>query len=193
MAFRWYQSKLRTAPLLTQSITTAVLFATGDTMAQQGVERRGLEKHDLMRTGRMAAYGGCIFGPAATKWFDFLVRRVNLPSKNGTILARVACDQFLFAPVNMTLFLSSMAYMEGNSPVQRLKDAFVPGYQKNLMVWPWVQFTNFKYVPAEMRVLVVNIISLGWNCYLSFLNSGGGTKPALPVGETKEGGQLPPS
>lgn len=86
---------------------------------------------------------------------------MNLPSKNGTILARVACDQFLFAPVNMTLFLSSMAYMEGNSPVQRLKDAFVPGYQKNLMVWPWVQFTNFKYVPAEMRVLVVNIISLG--------------------------------
>ena len=102
-----------------------------------------------------------IFGPAATKWFDFLVRRVNLPSKNGTILARVACDQFLFAPVNMTVFLSSMAYMEGNSPSQRLKDAFLPGYQKNLMIWPWVQFTNFKYVPAEMRVLVVNIISLG--------------------------------
>jgi len=93
----------------------------------------------------------------------------------------------------MTLFLSTMAYMEGNSPVQRLKDAFVPGYQKNLMVWPWVQFTNFKYVPAEMRVLVVNIVSLGWNCYLSFLNSGGGTKPMLPVGQTKEGGQLPPS
>ena len=36
-----------------------VLFATGDTMAQQGVERRGLDKHDLARTGRMAAYGGC--------------------------------------------------------------------------------------------------------------------------------------
>lgn len=102
-----------------------------------------------------------IFGPAATTWFGFLVRRVNLPSKNGTIVARVACDQFLFAPVNMTVFLSSMAYMEGNSPTQRLKDAFVPGYQKNLMIWPWVQFANFKYVPAEMRVLVVNIISLG--------------------------------
>lgn len=102
-----------------------------------------------------------IFGPAATKWFGFLVSRVNLPSKNGTIIARVACDQFLFAPVNMTVFLSSMAYMEGNSPTQRLKDAFVPGYQKNLMIWPWVQFVNFKYVPAEMRVLVVNIISLG--------------------------------
>jgi hypothetical protein len=35
-----------------------VLFATGDAMAQQGVEGRGLENHDLARTGRMAAYGG---------------------------------------------------------------------------------------------------------------------------------------
>jgi hypothetical protein len=88
------------------------------------------------------------------------------------------------------LFLSSMAYLEGSSVRQRLSDAYVPGLTKNFMVWPWVQFTNFKYVPMEHRVLVVNIISLGWNCYLSALNSGG--SPAVKeVG--KEGGELPPS
>jgi hypothetical protein len=91
------------------------------------------------------------------------------------------------------LFLSSMAYLEGSSVKQRLNDAYVPGLTKNFMVWPWVQFTNFKYVPMEHRVLVVNIISLGWNCYLSFLNSGGGKLPNLPPGHTKEGGELPPS
>ncbi|CAO2658123.1 Nn.00g073830.m01.CDS01 [Neocucurbitaria sp. VM-36] len=162
-------------------------------MAQQGVERRGVEKHDLMRTGRMAAYGGAIFGPAATKWYDFLVRNVVLKSHNTTILARVACDQFLFAPVNMGLFLSSMAYLEGASVRQRLSDAYLPGYQKNLMVWPWVQFVNFKYVPADLRVLVVNVVSLGWNCYLSFLNSGGGKGKVEGVVGEKEGGELPPS
>lgn len=35
-----------------------VLFASGDTLAQQAVDRRGLEKHDFARTGRMALYGG---------------------------------------------------------------------------------------------------------------------------------------
>jgi protein Mpv17 len=50
--------KLATRPLLTQSITTAVLFATGDTLAQQLVEKKGWEKHELARTGRMALYGG---------------------------------------------------------------------------------------------------------------------------------------
>jgi protein Mpv17 len=70
-------------------------------MAQQLVEKRGLDKHDPMRTLRMAGYGGIIFGPAATTWYGVLTKHVNLSSKNGTILARVACDQFLFAPVNM--------------------------------------------------------------------------------------------
>ena len=35
-----------------------VLFATGDTLAQQAVEKVGWEKHNLARTGRMALYGG---------------------------------------------------------------------------------------------------------------------------------------
>jgi len=56
---RWYRSKLKTSPLLTQAVTTGILFGTGDVLAQQAVERKGVEKHNLMRTARMAAYGGC--------------------------------------------------------------------------------------------------------------------------------------
>lgn len=50
--------KLASRPLLTQSITTAVLFATGDTMAQQLVEKKGVKNHEIARTARMAFYGG---------------------------------------------------------------------------------------------------------------------------------------
>lgn len=56
-----YQARLAARPLLTQSITTAILFATGDLTAQQLVEKRGLEKHEWARTGRMALYGGSEF------------------------------------------------------------------------------------------------------------------------------------
>lgn len=136
-------------------------------MAQQGVEKRGLSSHNLARTGRMAAYGGAVFGPAATKWYAFLVKRVNLSSKNGTIAARVACDQFVFAPVNMGIFLSTMAYLEGASPRERLSKAYVPGMVNNFLLWPWVQGVNFKYVPLEHRVLVVNFVALGESIYLS--------------------------
>ena len=58
MVLRWYQSKLAQRPLLTQAVTTAVLFGAGDGLAQQLVEKKGLNKHDPMRTARMVAYGG---------------------------------------------------------------------------------------------------------------------------------------
>ncbi|EGE00754.1 hypothetical protein TESG_08047 [Trichophyton tonsurans CBS 112818] len=57
---RWYQAKLAARPLLTQSVGSAVLFGTGDVLAQQLVDRVGIEKHDFARTGRMVLYGGGI-------------------------------------------------------------------------------------------------------------------------------------
>ncbi|KAL8884397.1 MAG: hypothetical protein Q9205_007415 [Flavoplaca limonia] len=170
---RWYQMKLASRPLLTQSVTTAVLFATGDVMAQQGVERVGLDKHNFARTGRMALYGGAVFGPAATTWFKFLQNRINLANANATIAARVLTDQTVFASTNLFCFLSSMAIMEGTSPKDKLDAAYWPALQKNWMLWPAVQAINFKLVPLHHRVLVVNVVSLGWNCYLSYINSQG--------------------
>ncbi|KAJ5128257.1 hypothetical protein N7448_001974 [Penicillium atrosanguineum] len=168
---RWYQSKLAKRPILTASITSAVLFGSGDVLAQQAVDRRGLAKHDFSRTGRMALYGGAVFGPVATKWFSILQHHVVLKSTATTTLARVACDQFLFAPVQLTCFLSSMAIMEGSSPMEKLKSSWGPAYKANLFVWPFVQGANFAFVPLELRVLVVNVVSLGWNCFLSLMNS----------------------
>ena len=71
----------------------------------------------------------------------------------------------------MGLFLSSMAVMEGKDPKEKLAKSYIPGLKANWMIWPWVQFVNFKFVPLEHRVLIVNFVSLGWNCFLSYLNS----------------------
>ncbi|KAK6429501.1 Protein required for ethanol metabolism [Oleoguttula sp. CCFEE 5521] len=181
MALRWYQAKSASRPILTAAVSSAVLFGTGDAMAQHLVEKRGLKNHDLGRTTRMVLYGGAVFGPAATKWFGFLQNRVKIPGRpNLEIVARVAADQCLFASTNLFVFLSSMALMEGTDPSKKLESTYWNALQKNWMVWPAVQFTNFKFVPLESRVLVVNVVSLGWNCYLSFLNSQPGGEAQYP-------------
>ena len=148
-------------------------------------------------TSRLAA----VFGPGATLWYKFLQKRIVLKSENATIAARVLVDQSVFASTNLFLFLSSMAYMEGTDPKEKLNSTYFNALQKNWMVWPAVQAINFKLVPLEHRVLVVNIVSLGecffthgpawpgigsksdrfrwsanvirtgWNCYLSYINS----------------------
>ncbi|KAF2201619.1 hypothetical protein GQ43DRAFT_486845 [Delitschia confertaspora ATCC 74209] len=168
--FRWYQAKLRSSPLLTQSATTAVLFATGDVLAQQGVERVGVEKHDYIRTARMGLYGGAVFGPVVTTWYKQL-QKISLSTTNRTILARVACDQLIFTPIHMGVFLSTMSVLEGSSAREKLSKAYQPALVNNWLLWPWVQLVNFRWVPLEHRVLLVNFVSLGWNCYLSYLNS----------------------
>ena len=112
-----------------------------------------------------------MFGPAATTWFKFLQDKIVMKNKNVEIGARVLADQTVFATTNLFVFLSSMAIMEGSSPKEKLEKSYVTALQKNWMVWPAVQAINFKLVPLHHRVLVVNVVSLGWNCYLSYLNS----------------------
>lgn len=116
-----------------------------------------------------------VFGPAATTWFKFLQNRINLKNPNTTIAARVLADQCVFASTNLFVFLSSMAIMEGTSPKDKLESTYTTALSKNWMVWPWVQAINFKLVPLEHRVLVVNIVSLGKCCLGLCLLEGEGT------------------
>ncbi|KAI9656204.1 MAG: Protein required for ethanol metabolism [Bathelium mastoideum] len=190
---RWYQARLARRPVLTQAVTSAVniniipsqlfsvtfltklgekvLYATGDVLAQQAVEKRGSKNHDFARTGRMAFYGGAIFGPAATLWFRFLQSHVRLGGPTTTMLAQVACDQSIMASANAACFLATMTALEGGDVGAKVTSTWPTVMKANLMLWPWVQMVNFKVVPLEHRVLVVNIVALGWNCYLSLVNS----------------------
>ena len=52
----------------------------------------------------------------------------------------------------------------------KLEGTYWQALMKNWMVWPAVQAINFTVVPLDQRVLVVNVVALGWNCYLSYLN-----------------------
>lgn len=70
-------------------------------------------------------------------------------------------DQVVFASTHLAVFLSSMALMEGTSPKKKLESTYLTALQKNWMVWPFVQAINFKLVPLEHRVLVVNVVALG--------------------------------
>ena len=51
--------------------------------------------------------------------------------------------------------------MEGSDPQKKLESTYFEALKKNWMVWPAVQAVNFKFVPLEHRVMVVNVVALG--------------------------------
>lgn len=46
---------------------------------------------------------------------------------------------------------------------------FCSGLQVNLCVWPLAQTINFYYLSPKFCVMYINVVSLGWNTYLSYL------------------------
>ncbi|KAF2473531.1 sym-1 [Lindgomyces ingoldianus] len=153
------------------AVSITVVFGTGDVLTEQPVEKKGIKGYDLPRTGRMAFYGGAIWRLAATRWFRFLQAKIVLQNKTLEMVTHVAIDQTFFAPASLFVFLSSMSIVEGSSPSEKLSKSFITALRRNQIVWPFMSLFNFRFVPLDHRVILVNVIPLGWNCYLSDANS----------------------
>ncbi|ORZ07810.1 hypothetical protein BCR42DRAFT_425519 [Absidia repens] len=168
-----YNRLLTKYPIFIQSVSTACLFGAGDTIAQQIVEKQGIQQHDFLRTGRMMVFGGAVAGPALSTWYRLLEHNVKASTPFKTLVKKVAIDQVLFAPVFIGVFFSTQGLFEGKS-VQEIKEKLDHGYTtaviNNYKLWPTVQLFNFYFVPLNHRLMVTNIVALGWNSYLSWIN-----------------------
>ncbi|CAD6935094.1 unnamed protein product [Tilletia controversa] len=136
--------------------SAAVLFASGDVIAQQIVEKRG-SKHDIWRTSRLAIYGGVIFSPIIIQWFKVL-EKIKFQSRAATIGTKVAVDQFVAAPNMVVLFFTSTTLMAGGSledVKHKLKESWWSTVKMNWTVWGPVQTVNMGFVPLDQRLLFV--------------------------------------
>ncbi|KAJ7735708.1 hypothetical protein B0H16DRAFT_1425907 [Mycena metata] len=168
---RAYNALLIRRPMLTQCVTAATLFGAGDIIAQQAVEKKGKE-HDWARTARLTFYGGVVFGPALTKWYQ-LLNRLQFKSPTKGIVYRVWLDQCVLTPGAVIVFFGSMALLEGKPQevVPRIGAGYVPTLLRNWAVFVPTQIINFWLVPPHLRFVVVSVVSLFWNTYLSVANS----------------------
>lgn len=169
---RFYNAALIRRPILSQSLAAVVLFGAGDIIAQQAIEQRG-KNHDFMRTARLTFYGGAIFGPALTKWYQ-LLNRLKFPSPTKAVVYRVWLDQAILTPAAVAFFFGTMSIMEGegfSGAAERIRTAYQPTLIRNWAVFIPTQIINFAVVPHHLRFVVVSVVSLFWNTYLSAVNA----------------------
>lgn len=186
-----YDGWLRASPMLTKSVTSAVLFGVGDRIAQRVEQwkngddvasQSGSEDEDAenrivtastARTLRMMFWGGVLFAPIAHTWVNFVERTVG-SSGRVVVTKKILLDMFAFAPCSNTLFYTTTKLLEGERP----SDAFDFALQKmpktlaaNYTVWPFANVVTYGVVPLRYRILFINFVSMGWSTFLSLTSS----------------------
>jgi protein Mpv17 len=178
-----YDGWLRSSPVLTKSVTSALLFGVADRIAQRVEKLKRRDQNDehqqddagLERTARMMLWGGAIFAPIAHTWVNFVERKVG-SSGAAVVIKKILLDMFVFAPNSNMLFFTTTKLMEGQS----VGDAFDFAVQKipktmaaNYMVWPLANVVTYGVVPLRYRILFINCVSMGWSTFLSMTSSEG--------------------
>ncbi|KAK9469553.1 hypothetical protein V1512DRAFT_244991 [Lipomyces arxii] len=174
--YKWYNTRLAARPILTQCVSTGVLFGIGDAVAQTMVPDEKLNgKYDYMRTARMCFHGGVVFAPLVSQWYRLINTRIVIPGRpTAEAFARMVVDQTVWAPFGIASFYVSMGVLSNQGwdvIKQDLQNKWYPTMVGNYAVWPAVQIINFRFLPLEYRLLFVNVVSIAWNAFLSYFNA----------------------
>ncbi|CAA7059110.1 unnamed protein product [Microthlaspi erraticum] len=163
----WYLALLSNYPVLTKSVTSALLTLIGDLICQLTINKTS--SLDKKRTLTFTILGLGLVGPALHFWYLYLSKVVTASGLSGAVL-RLLLDQFLFAPVFVGVFLSAVVTLEGkpSNVIPKLKQEWIGAVLANWQLWIPFQFLNFRFVPQNFQVLASNVVALAWNVILSF-------------------------
>ncbi|KAM3856581.1 mpv17-like protein 2 [Vipera latastei] len=158
--------------LIVNTISSGLLLGGADIIQQSLEQRKKQKQWDIDRTFHMLVTG-CSTGPLLHYWYLWIDK---ISPRKGVqqlkvVITKVAIDQ-TFAPFFGGWYFIIMALLQGHSladGIDEFRDKFWDYYLAELAVWPAAQTFNFLYLPSKYRVLFVNVMTLGWNVYLSYL------------------------
>lgn len=174
---RIYLQLLDKQPILTKSITAAIIFCLADATSQ-GIKIAQSGKEDIVdwdfgRSLRMAAAGLFLSGPTLHLWFNLMSK--TFPNRDiSSTLKKMTLGQTVYGPIFNTTFFSLNAYLQGETTkevISRLKRDLLPAFRSGLMYWPLCDFLTYRYVPVHLQPLVNNSFAYVWTIYLTYMAS----------------------
>lgn len=195
--FKAYNQLLKSHPFRVNMIGCGFFFGVGDLLAQYYFPHHiddDLDKpteYHALRTLRAMIYGCFFFGPVSVKWhtktlpfikspFISALRRVNMNPKIINLhdnLFRLLLDSLLmpglvWIPMYNTV-MSVLAFYPDPLAVaaQKLHNNWWSVLKASWTVWVPLQLVNLFFVPVQLRIVIANIWSIGWNCFLSYAHN----------------------
>ncbi|GAB2295632.1 hypothetical protein Dimus_029787 [Dionaea muscipula] len=163
----WYLHLLEKFPVTTKAVTSALLTCVGDLICQLAIDQ--VPSLDYKRTFIFTLLGLVLVGPTLHFWYLYLSKVVTRPGASGAFL-RLLLDQFIFSPIFIGVFLSTLVALEGRPAevIPKLQQEWFSSVLANWQLWIPFQFLNFRFVPQQFQVLAANFVALIWNVILSF-------------------------
>lgn len=197
MVFKFYNHLLKCHPYKTNMVGSGLFFGAGDLLAQHLFPHHvddDPEKPAVLhmdRTIRAVIYGCFFFGPVLVKWhtktlpfimspFLSALRRSQMPKTSIHVhdtLFRLVVDALvmpglIWIPMYNTV-MSALAFHSDPLAVaaEKLRNNWWNVLRANWTVWTPLQIVNLFWVPVHLRIVVSNVWSIGWNCFLSFVHN----------------------
>ena len=166
-----YEKQLEEKPLLIKALTSMVGFLLGDVLAQVFIQKN--DPFDFARLFRLASFGFLVHG-TTSHWFYGMLDG-KLPGTSAKVVfTKVFIDQVLWNPIFGVMFFSYVALLEAKGiayVVNKTKNELLTAVTGSWKVWPLAHAINFRFIPSSQRVLYINTIQIGYNCFLSLISN----------------------
>lgn len=191
--FTWYSNRLDTHPISTKCISAGLISSFGNSMAQvitfyqekidddnssnnNNINPNGGDwwkefSLDPAQVGRFAFLNVIFVAPVLHHWYNF-INRVLPGTSIRMVLQRTFWDEFVFSPIYVPVFLTMLWKLEG-TPWPKVKSMVVnevPGIiVAEWALWVPTMLVTFRYAPVKFQVLVINVVNVVWQTFLSFM------------------------
>ncbi|KAF2076743.1 hypothetical protein CYY_001932 [Polysphondylium violaceum] len=168
----WYMKQLKAKPIQTKALTSATLSFASSVLAQKLIERKKIDWSSVIKF----TIWGLISSPLSHFWHMILERTFKNVKDKYQVWGKLLADQLIFAPfINIAFYtvlsiLDNRAFKPKSILIKLYFDLF-PTLKASWKVWPLAQFVNFKFVPAQLRVLFGNFVGFCWGMYLAILST----------------------
>lgn len=198
-----YTESLKKNPLMTKGVSACVIFFVSDLGTQyvsQGAlsgqsnnAPKSKNKKRVYEVDYQRALSGSAFGILSTvwlhNWWGILEKAVELRLpvaryRLQNTLAKVFIDQSMAAPLYIYCYYFVTSFLQKKASKANVSDRTKDAHEKaagllpstmlkHWKLWPAVHAVNFHFVPLHHRILVQNMVLVGWSGYLSHLSNTG--------------------
>lgn len=182
-----YEMSLEEKPIVTKTIINVVIYLLGDWLSQTAFSKKNVLEFDALRTLRNGFIGLC-FGPLVVYYYQFSDHILPVDGGMTNRIGKILMDQTLYLSVKCSMYIMAVGVLQGDSigeAAQNVKDKIKGIVLTAWKFWPLVHCITYSVIPAQHRILWVNMVDLVWNAILATIS-----QKDAPASETAAGPTL---